>query len=397
MFVNEHIQYSNRMGGESFSSSHSANSSFSDGSSDVWDTSTVYTPMSTPRGGSPNEAKYQNSVFSIPTPTSSPDRNGAVNGFSAMNTFTQSMMATYHQPGFPEVPISNLTPNHAQPYFNTYAPYLNNSMVQSFVSNHGLPMNTPGLTNHDMFSPVSEISSSSEALENCVVPSQTTFDAFNLQSPMNPVKSLQFSIDYNFQNSDYDTCMLMNDSSPGRLGYVAPDYQPYRSEHSTPPRGPSHRQSFVQPQEYESPIEIRYEPEVDAKQDKKPRKSARRSQVYDRLSTSIGVNPKATFSCVWPGCKAKFARSEHQKRHHFTHVGEKEPCDFCGRLFATNRGDNLLTHVNLHAYPTKSSRTKHHPGAPAWIALRISKNRKRATSKVKDQGSKAPRITKVRS
>merc|ERR1711964_233198 len=100
-------------GGDCFSSNHSADSSFSDGSSATWDSSTVYTPMSTPRRGSPNSVKYENSVYSVPTPSSSPDRYAALNGFSAATTMTQNMVSLFHEPqsAFPGTPNSTSTPN----------------------------------------------------------------------------------------------------------------------------------------------------------------------------------------------------------------------------------------------------------------------------------------------
>ncbi|KAG4440338.1 hypothetical protein IFR05_004190 [Cadophora sp. M221] len=402
MFCATNAQFTNPMGGDSFSS-HSANSSFSDGSSETWDSSTVYTPMSTPRRGSPNAVKYENSVFAAPTPTSSPDRYATVNGFCAMNTLTQNMMAIYHEPqsSFSGVASLKAPSNQDLADFNNYGPYLDDSVSQSFHSNNGIPMSTPGPVHDDLYSPNSDMSSSPSVLESCVVPSQTTFEAFGLQSPMNPVKSLQFNVDYDCQSSDYDSGFLVDNLSPGSNRYLVPEYQQFKSERSTPSRGPSHRHPSTQPHEKETVTDFRLKLEAEAKQTKKIRLSRKRSngfgRIYDSISTDIGLNPKANFACNWPGCDKKFARSEHRKRHYKIHEDEKEKCEFCPHPFSRTRKDNYKTHLKLHADPQKGSRTEYHPGAAAALERMEAETRKGAASKVRREAKVAYRVARTRS
>ncbi|KAH9223346.1 hypothetical protein DL95DRAFT_454119 [Leptodontidium sp. 2 PMI_412] len=401
MFCTTNVQYTKPMGRDSFSSNHSANSSFSDGSSVAWESSTIYTPMSTPRQRSPNAVKYENSGFSAPTPRSSPDRYGAVNGFCAMNTLTQNMMAIYHEPQPSFSGHSNLKSPSTQSLadFN-YGPYLDDSMAQSFHSNHGLPMSAPGLVHDDLYSPVSDMSSSPPVLEGCVVPSQTTFEEFGLQSPMHPAKSLQFNVDYDCQSSDYDSGFLVDTLSPGSNRYLVPEYQQFKSEHSTPSRGPSHRQPSIQAHENESFADFRLKLEVETKQTKKIRLARKRSngfgRIYDNISTDIGLNPRANFACDWPGCEKKFARSEHRKRHYKIHEDEKEKCEFCPHSFSRTRKDNYKTHLKLHADPQKGSRTDYHPGAAAALRRMEAETRKGAASKVRREAKVARRVARTR-
>ncbi|CZT40866.1 uncharacterized protein RSE6_00533 [Rhynchosporium secalis] len=403
MFMNANMQYAHPMGGESFSSSNAA-SSFSDGSSEAWETSTVYTPISTPRRGSPGEAKFGSSVFSVPTPTSSPDRYVTASGFCAMNNFTQNTMTTYHEPqeNYSGVLNTVSTPNQHIPRFDSYGQYLGHSMAPSFITNDGLPMNTPSLINDDMYSPVSDMSCSVPNLGNCVAPSQTTFDGFGLQSPMNPVKTLNLMIDYDCQPSEYDTGLLINTVSPGRVDYPMPEYQHHKSEQLTPSRRLSNRQMFGQSQECESPTSYHAKSEVCVDQVKKnllAKKRAARVGVYKVSSAGFGItsNPKARFMCDWKGCTKKFARNEHQKRHYKTHLGERTLCEFCEKDFPKDRQDNILTHVRLHDDDSPTGRTKFNPGAKAFIKQRESESRNGPKSKAKRQGKTVSRIAKTRS
>ncbi|KAH7342478.1 hypothetical protein BKA65DRAFT_292684 [Rhexocercosporidium sp. MPI-PUGE-AT-0058] len=402
MFANSGIQYTNPMGENSFSSSHSANSSFSDGSPEAWESSTAYTPMSTPRRGSPKAFNYENSVFSAPKPTPSPNRYEAINGFCAMNTLTQNMMTLYHEPqpivtGHPNL---KSTPDQAMSDFNNYGPYLNDSMAQSFHSNHGLPMTTPALVHDDIYSPVSDMSTSPPILESCVVPSQTTFEEFGLQSPINPLKSLQMNIDFDYHSSNYYNVFSVDSLSPAGTRYLVPEYPQYRSEHSTPSRGSSNRKFSSQAQENNSFLDYRHKSEKERKQTKKIRFARKRSGgvrgIYDSMSTGIGLNPKASFTCAWPGCVKKFARSEHRKRHHKTHEDEKEKCEFCQHAFAKTRKDNYKTHLKLHADPKKGSRTPYHPGAAAALIRMEAETRKGVALKVKREGKIANRVARAR-
>ncbi|PVH80042.1 hypothetical protein DL98DRAFT_210004 [Cadophora sp. DSE1049] len=405
MFDNSNIQYLNSMGGDCFSSTQSANSSFSDGSSATWDSSTVYTPMSTPRRGSPNSVKYENSVFSTPTPSSSPDRYATVNGLSAMTTMTQNMVSLFHEPQSVFAGTSNTTSTADQMMagFN-YGPYLGQSMANSFHSNHGLPMSTPALIHDELYSPVSEVSSSPPILENCVAPSQTTFDAYGLQSPMHPVKSLHFNIDYDCATRDFETAFSVNESSPGSMRYLVPDYPDYKSEHSTPSRSPANQQRYQQSHGNNSLDDLRHELKVEANQAKKLRLVRKRSKggsrAYEALSSScssIGINPKASFPCDWEGCSRKFARQEHLKRHQRTHDDIKEKCEFCPKLFSISRKDNYKTHMRLHAFPQKGNRTPFFPEALAvWMAMDDKPRKTSATSFIKTEKRTVQRIARSR-
>ncbi|PBP27499.1 transcription factor steA [Diplocarpon rosae] len=206
--------------GASFHSNHSTDSAFSDGSSASWDSSTVsshvYTPASTPRRGSPPSVKRECPPYAAPTPASTPDRYGSINGFCAMNALTQDMMSGYQTSLMYENPpptTSNTQVNMAS--LGHYGSYLDASMCHSFGSNNGLPMGTPAL-DHELYSPISDMGASTPLPESCVAPSQTvqtTFmDAFGVQSP---AKSLQFSMSYDVPAPpDYDAGLAIDNSSP---------------------------------------------------------------------------------------------------------------------------------------------------------------------------------------
>jgi len=398
MFDHSNVQYLNSMGGDCFSSNHSADSSFSDGSSATWDSSTVYTPMSTPRRGSPNSVKYENSVYSVPTPSSSPDRYAALNGFSAATTMTQNMVSLFHEPqsAFPGTPNSTSTPNQVMSSFS-YGPYLDQSMASSFHSSHGLPMSTPALIHDDLYSPVSEMSSSAPILENCVVPSQTTFNAYGLQSPMHPVKSLHFNMDYDCASSDFETGFSVDESSPTSMRYLVPHH---RSAHSTPSRSPSHHQRFSHSHGNNSLDDLRNDLKVE-NQSKKLRLVRKRSKggsrPFETISNSIGINPKASFPCDWEGCSRKFARQEHLKRHQRTHDDVKEKCEFCPKLFSISRKDNYKTHMRLHAFPQKGNRTPFFPEALAvWMAMDDKPRKASTPSFVKTEKRSVQRMARTR-
>ncbi|KAK0125704.1 hypothetical protein ONS95_000294 [Cadophora gregata] len=403
MFDNSNIQYINSMGGDCFSSTRSANSSFSDGSSATWDSSTVYTPMSTPRRGSPNSVKYEHSVLSAPTPSSSPDRYANMSGLSAMTAMSQNMVSMFHEPhsSFTGTSNTNSTPDLMAGF--SYGPYLGQSMSNSFSSSHGLPMCAPGLIHDDIYSPVSEVRSSPPILENCIAPSQTTFDAYGLQSPMHPIKSLHFNIDYDCAARDFETGFSVDESSPGSMRYMMADSNNLRSGPSTPSRTPSHHR-YHQSHASNSLDDLRHELKVETNQAKKLRLVRKRSKggsrAYEPLSSScssIGINPKASFPCDWEGCSRKFARQEHLKRHQRTHDDVKEKCEFCPKLFSISRKDNYKTHMRLHAFPQKGNRTPFFPEAlDVWMAMDDKPRKASPTSFVKTEKRSVQRIARTR-
>ncbi|CAL3966636.1 unnamed protein product [Diplocarpon coronariae] len=220
------MPYENPLG-TSYNSTHSTDSSFSDGSSAGWDSATVsshvYTPASTPRRGSPRSVKREGPAYAAPTPASTPDRYGSINGFCAMNALTQDMMSAYPTSMiYEDSPPATTSSTHPHPHHNPvtmaslhhYGSYLDASMCSSFVPSHGLAMGTPAL-DHELYSPISDMGAPTPMPESCVAPSQTVqapfMDSFGVQSP---VKSLQFTINYDLPGPDYDPGLSIDSSAP---------------------------------------------------------------------------------------------------------------------------------------------------------------------------------------
>jgi krueppel-like factor 9/13/14/16 len=58
----------------------------------------------------------------------------------------------------------------------------------------------------------------------------------------------------------------------------------------------------------------------------------------------VGERP---FSCLWPDCGKRFARSDELARHMRTHTGEKRfQCPVCDKRFM--RSDHLNKHARRH-------------------------------------------------
>ncbi len=397
MFTNHNISYNNPLG-DSFSSNHSANSSFSDGSSATWESSTVYTPMSTPhRGRTPCSIKREGSTFSAPTPTSTPDRYGSTNGFCAMNAMTQSMMSGYHQDSMMFPGNQMVVANPVNMADINYGPYVDDTIYNSFNSHHGLPTGTPSLE-QDLYSPVSEIRSSPSLIENCVVPSQTTFmDPFSgLQSPAHPVKSLQFNLNYDCQVSDFDAGFSMENSSPESMRYLVPEYAERTPECSTPSRSSSQRQAHLEAalaSVSPTPTETQAQ-KAAARLVRKRSKRENRQCMIPRTNIPVAYHQQPKKTCSVPGCHGKFVRHEHLKRHEKTHSSkERYPCEFCGRPFG--RTDNLKSHIKLHAFPNKGKRTDYFEGARE-VYERMSMKPRRSTTKVKGEDDDDQRVGKSR-
>lgn len=70
-------------------------------------------------------------------------------------------------------------------------------------------------------------------------------------------------------------------------------------------------------------------------------------EVY--LSAAIAEQAGRRFVCRAPGCRRRFKRQEHLKRHARTHTGERPficPVHRCGKRFS--RSDNLVQHLRIH-------------------------------------------------
>ncbi|KAI9051378.1 hypothetical protein LZ554_004425 [Drepanopeziza brunnea f. sp. 'monogermtubi'] len=391
------MPYDNPLGA-SYSSNHSATSSYSDASSATWESSTVYTPMSTPRRGSPNSGsvKRESSAVSAPTPVSTPDRYANINGFNAMNALTQGMMVGYQQQmDFTPSQQPTLAPEVNMPQVSMaemdYGPYLDSSLCNSFTAYDGLPLCAPSLEN-ELFSPMSDMSCPTPLSNSCVVPSQTNFmDLYTIQSP---IKSLHLSMDYEHASPECDSGFSMSDCSPQSMRYMMPDAEHQLPECSTPSRPSNFRDSRngndhgglldYQVPFYDKPTPAAdSEPKTPARREapaaKLPRKkSSSAAKREDRSGGgsgkygSITAVSRAGHFCSHPSCGGKFVRLEHLKRHGRTHQPPRSPvpCEFCKKIFPADRMDNIKAHVLRHAVPGARSRTQYHPDAYAlWLSM----------------------------
>lgn len=430
--MNDHqnMSYNNSFG--SFSFGDSANSSFSDGSAASWDYSAVNTPMSTPqRGVTPLSIRRTGSARSVMAPSTTPVRYGAASAFCQMSAMTQNMMTGTAQ----SIGFSTERPNPAlQDYLEqqrialeqiNYASY-SGPMGDSFVSHDGLPtvsdsfashdglptVTTPGLVHDDMYSPGSDHDSSASSMDY-VMPSQTTFmEPFGFHhSPMPPVKSLQFHIDYDSHISDYDgvfplECssdmdMMRHPSSQGALytqdssscpaKYLSPSNSSFQS---TPRRDFIRRPSLPSPSPISAPSPSR-RIKSEARPSR-PTRPARKIKLEPRKpgcpNITVAVELMASKECYWPNCHKKFKRQEHLKRHIITHTQKPEnmeKCMFC--IKSIGRGDNFKEHIKRHTNPN-STRTRYFPGALAvWLAM-DSRPRKSAKQKCEENEDRKIKI-----
>ncbi|KUJ21554.1 uncharacterized protein LY89DRAFT_767595 [Mollisia scopiformis] len=429
MFANHHVSYApnEETHGGSFSSYPSTSSSFSsDSSSSSWESEMVMmTPASTPRRGSPSMVKLEGTSVQNPSPTSSPNRYEAQAAFCPITSIPQDMMTVFNDPNLLFQPDSNMLSEQVMVDYSSFHSYNNlnaglsggmdNHLVcDTFQASQTMSLEPPALV-LDLFSPESGMSSS-PVFEDFVVPSETTFlNAFDMHSPMAPVKSLHFDISY---ETEFDPHFAIDEASDaGSMSYYMPTHQPSHHEpaSSSPAPTPSRtslRQSLYRPPP--SAAALQRVQEIKA-EDFPPRshfRDTKRDELYrdlrrdgapssasaarlrrvkreskdSILDGSIRLERKAKRVCLFEGCNGKFQRQEHLKRHERTHLQNAEvfKCEFCPKTFG--RSDNLKSHVYLHTLPDgtkKSRRTAYNPKASAkWHEM----DRKRGKSAVMRDG-----------
>ncbi|KAH8667960.1 hypothetical protein BGZ60DRAFT_41089 [Tricladium varicosporioides] len=221
-------------------------------------------------------------------------------------------------------------------------------------------------------------SESSPTPVDFVMPSQTTFDPFGIQSPIRQINSLHIDLQY---TDDYTNEFIPGNSPVGNLRC----YQgsTIRSCSSTPSRSAtsatSRRPIFEPTQSTKALQRVQTLIKEDLELESKPKlrtqhRKMKRDSRHPQLPDNIQHAEAATKSCLHPGCGKKFRRSEHLKRHARIHTPafcEKFKCPFCNKIFV-NRSDNLKQHVKIHADPTrKTSRTDYiGQAAVDWIVMK---------------------------
>lgn len=386
-----------------FISNHSANSSFSEASSGTWDSGTNCTPVSTPRRGSPHSSNRAGSTFSAPTPVCTPSRYGSDNGFYAMNALTQQMLSGYQHPMmFANTQIAMDTPVSLADSQLNYGPCLDTPMYIS--SSNGLPLGTP-LLEPEVYSPSSGQNCLTPPASNCVVPSQTFMDSYDLQSP---TKSMQITLDYDnglVQTQDeYDSNFSMDGSSLDSLGYIGSDFTASLSPAQC--HGPDGEQTMLQSSVQGCDQEqVRRVDDLKAKVKKSRRNNKRETRLRSsktslQLGDSITREPPAQNLCNYRGCNKAFQRAEHLKRHQMIHAPAQPitECEFCRKPFKKYRHDNFKAHVLLHTKLDKNGkRTKYDPDAAAVVQAMNTRPRKSdSPTRVKKEGSNVQHIVRTR-
>lgn len=281
-----------------------------------------------------------------------------------------------------------LLPDQAMMGYNNFSTYVGPT-GDSFGNHSRMSLGSQSFDS-DLYSPISELGHS--PTENFVVPSQTTFmDTFDMNSPMRPVISLQFDIQYDTPISDYDSGFEMDNSPNDEIQeYLIPSYNESKSLSTTPSHPPAFRQQSLESLQTSAVLHVIQEQtqaEKQAQAVRYIRRQIKKESREDVVSKNIRVNklPMAKRLCQWPGCDRKFSRQEHLKRHERTHTNlESFPCIFCAKPFG--RTDNLKSHIFLHALPPKkSSRTRHHPDAMEEYESMTRKSRK--SGDIKTEGS----------
>jgi zinc finger protein BrlA len=200
--------------------------------------------------------------------------------------------------------------------------------------------------------------------EDFVNPSQTTFmDTFDLDSPLQSARTLQFNLSYDTPISDYNY---------GFEQFIPTTYQDLIKSCSTTPSRPSPlRQPMLEPistaalQRVQGQSPANKEEFKRTQTSRKAHKAIKRAKRDYLLPSNVHVQKLADKQCPFQGCTRKFVRQEHLKRHVKTHTqSDVYPCQFCTRPFG--RPDNLKDHIKRHAQPPKkSSRTSYYEGAQA--------------------------------
>lgn len=113
---------------------------------------------------------------------------------------------------------------------------------------------------------------------------------------------------------------------------------------------------------------------------RKTKKEIKREQREMCKGINASIQKEAEERCNWKGCKAKFHRREHLKRHQKCHMRLPPQffCNFCDKPRAFSRTDNLKSHVKLHIKHRASARTPYHPDALAFyegLSCKVRKNK----------------------
>ncbi|KAF4629591.1 hypothetical protein G7Y89_g8554 [Cudoniella acicularis] len=337
----------------------------------------ISTPVSTPRCSPTSpEDEYLSSSAVFYTP----DQGGNVVDFCPISTVSQDMSACFQDQemsfsenrGFPEGCLAGFDFDSLL----TQAPSLNLDSCSS-----------------DSFA------ESSPTSADFVVPSQTTFDVFNMQSPLQQVNSMH--IDLQYTPDEYMGEFVLSNSPGGSLKHypLCPDH-PYsdNSSPTTPIRPSSFRSPISEPLAssaalHQVQFKTEFKPEFKTEPDQNnesptqnrrssadctQRKKIKREARDCILPNNIKYQRQAAKRCKFLGCDKKFQRSEHLKRHEKIHYDcEILPCPFCPKTFK-NRADNLMSHMKIHAKPKKKAgRTDYFPEAAGYIAMVYSTKKRK--------------------
>jgi hypothetical protein len=317
-------------------------------------------------------------------PFHSPDKYGNINENCAMPSMARDLMASFSDPSSIMCPGSEeLMENQGildYVHFTTYnGPF--SSTLESMQGTPTLEMDLPT---------PSSIASSMH--EDFVIPSQTTFmDTLSMQSPIRSSKlhfnlqyspALEFDANFTFGNSPQGMKYFGSPQNESKLSLLSS----IRSSPLRQLRGEPLVTSFAlhRAQSQYSPIKQGSQSSKTNKLKIKRCREARGSR-REAKACVIEHEEKATKLCVWPGCKSKFRRSEHLKRHERTHTNsEFYDCPFCFKPFG--RSDNLKSHIKLHTQQgKKSSRTEYFEDAlPFWESLN-KRSRKTDEASVTDE------------
>ena len=279
------------------------------------------------------------------------------NMFSLGNTVLEDYL--------PHLPLARF-PTYSDPVYDSLGDHLS----------HGLTLNT----NEEILQATSNIVSTQE---DFVIPSQTTFlNTFDLNSPMctpdfNMSPISECPTDYSFGSTDDDNHYMSSIGSVSSYGSV-------KSEPTTPTRSSSIKQHVLN-QTIEMSAAL-HRVQLDGK-DSRVRYKRPVKRVPSLIPNfSLKVQKEATKVCSFPGCKKKFQRQEHLKRHERTHTNtEGHPCPFCVKNKPFSRDDNLKSHIKLHCAYKKSARTEFHPDAQEYYDALCRKSTRKSKYSGRDR------------